>query len=69
MPISPSITIGSSAIWRKEMYTSAFNVEESDAMFSRTDPEVQRAVELMPKASALAEMARKVIAARTAGGK
>jgi carboxyl-terminal processing protease len=51
----------------REMYTSAFNVEESDAMFSRTDPEVQRAVELMPKASALAETARKVIAQRTAG--
>ena len=50
------------------MYTSAFNVDESDAMFSRTDPEVQRAVELMPKASALAETARKVIAARTAAG-
>ncbi|MEO8598126.1 MAG: S41 family peptidase [Candidatus Solibacter sp.] len=51
----------------KEMYTTAFNVEDSDAMFSRTDPEVQRAVELMPKASALMETARKVIAARTAG--
>ena len=48
----------------KEMYTSAFNVDESDAMFSRTDPEVQRAVELMPKAMALAEMGRKVVAAR-----
>jgi len=53
----------------REMYTSAFNVEESDAMFSRTDPEVQRAVELMPKASALAEMARKVVAARSSSGK
>ena len=36
-----------------EMYISAFNVDESDAMFARTDPEVEKAVELMPKAAAL----------------
>ena len=48
----------------KEMYTSAFNVDESDAMFARTDPEVEKAVELMPKATALAESAKKVIVQR-----
>ena len=48
----------------REMYTSAFNVDESDAMFSRTDPEVARAVELMPKASALLASAKKVLAQR-----
>jgi hypothetical protein len=48
----------------KEMYTTAFNVEESDAMFARTDPEVEKAVEMMPKASALLESAKKVIAQR-----
>ena len=45
----------------KEMYTSAFNVDESDAMFARTDPEVAKAVEMMPKASALLQSAKKVI--------
>ena len=30
----------------KEMYTTAFNVDESDAMFARTDPEVEKAVEV-----------------------
>ena len=48
----------------REMYTSAFNVDESDAMFSRTDPEVAKAVELMPKASALLQSAKKVLAQR-----
>ena len=32
------------------MYTTAFNVDESDAMFARTDPEVEKAVDMMPKA-------------------
>jgi carboxyl-terminal processing protease len=48
----------------REMYTSAFNVDESDAMFARTDPEVAKAVELMPKASALLLSAKKVLAQR-----
>ncbi len=49
----------------KEMYTTAFNVDESDTMFARTDPEVEKAVEMMPKASALLESAKKIIALRT----
>jgi hypothetical protein len=48
----------------QEMYTTAFNVEESDTMFARTDPEVLKAVEMMPKASALLESAKKIIAQR-----
>ena len=48
----------------KEMYTTAFNVDESDAMFSRTDPEVTKAVDMMPKASALLESARKIVVQR-----
>jgi len=48
----------------KEMYTTAFNVDESDLMFSRTDPEVEKAVEMMPKASALLETARKIVVQR-----
>jgi carboxyl-terminal processing protease len=48
----------------REMYTSAFNVDESDAMYSRTDPEVVKAVELMPEASALLQSAKKILARR-----
>ena len=48
----------------KEMYTTAFNVDESDAMFARTDPEVEQAVDMMPKASALLESAKKIVVQR-----
>ncbi len=48
----------------QEMYTTAFNVDESDSMFARTDPEVEMAVEMMPKASALLETAKKIIVQR-----
>jgi len=51
----------------KEMYTTAFNVDESDRMFSQTDPEVERAVEALPKAAALSESARKIIVQRMNG--
>src|ERR1019366_5096663 len=49
----------------QEMYTTAFNVDESDAIFARTDPEVEAAVDMMPKASALLETAKKIIVQRT----
>lgn len=48
----------------KEMYTTAFNVDEADLMFQKADPEVQRAVELMPKAAALLENAKKYMSQR-----
>ncbi|HXK01771.1 MAG TPA: S41 family peptidase [Verrucomicrobiae bacterium] len=48
----------------KEMYTTAFNVDESDAMFARTDPEVAKAVDDMSKASALLESAKKIVVQR-----
>jgi hypothetical protein len=48
----------------REMYTSAFNLDDSDAMFARTDPEVEKAVDMMPKASALLDSAKKVTAQR-----
>jgi carboxyl-terminal processing protease len=48
----------------KEMYTTAFNVDESDAMFAHTDPEVAKAVEDMPKAAALLETAKKIVVQR-----
>jgi carboxyl-terminal processing protease len=51
----------------KEMYTTAFDVDASDAMFSRTDPEVAKAVDLMPKAAGLIESAKKITAQRLKG--
>jgi hypothetical protein len=41
-----------------------FNLDESDAMFARTDPEVHKAVDMMPQASALLESAKKIIVQR-----
>jgi hypothetical protein len=38
-------------------------------MYARTDPEVARAMDLMPKASALEEGARKIIVQRLGGRK
>src|SRR5262249_9104077 len=52
----------------REMFTTAFNVDEADAVFLRMDPEVEKAVELMPGAETLLENARKVISQRTSQG-
>lgn len=48
----------------REMYITAFNIDESDRVFSQSDPEVERAVESMPKARALLETAKKVLVQR-----
>jgi carboxyl-terminal processing protease len=48
----------------KEMYTWAFNVDESDRIFAQTDPEVMRAVDAMPKAMTLLQDARRAIVQR-----
>jgi hypothetical protein len=48
----------------REMYITAFNIDESDKVFAKTDPEVERAVESMPKARALVETARKILVQR-----
>jgi carboxyl-terminal processing protease len=49
-----------------EMYITAFNKDESDRVMALTDPEVERAIEAMPKAHALVETAKKVVAQRMA---
>jgi carboxyl-terminal processing protease len=49
---------------KREMYITAFNLDESQRVFAETDPEVERAVELMPKARALLENAKKIIVQR-----
>ncbi len=51
----------------REMYIHAFNVDESDRVFAMTDPEVERAVEAMPRAATLVEAARKIIVQRMRG--
>ncbi len=48
----------------KEMYTTAFDVDVASQVFAQTDPEVQRAVDALPKAVALVENARKVVVQR-----
>ena len=47
-----------------EMYITAFNKDESDRVLAQTDPEVERAVEAMPKAKALLETAKRIIVRR-----
>jgi carboxyl-terminal processing protease len=51
----------------QEVYTFAFNVEESERVSALLDPEVARAVDAMPKAATLLESAKKVVAQRAAG--
>ncbi len=48
----------------REMYVYAFNKDESDRMFTMTDPAVEKAVEAMPKAEALVQNARKIVVER-----
>jgi carboxyl-terminal processing protease len=48
----------------REMYITAFNINESDRIFAQTDPEVAKAVDAMPKANALLETTKKIIVER-----
>ena len=48
----------------REMYIWAFNVDESDRVFAANDPEVQKALDAMPQATALMRNARRVIVQR-----
>jgi len=50
----------------KEMYIHAFDVDASDRMFAMTDPAVERAIDALPKASALLQGARKAARERLA---
>ncbi|MGB9606265.1 MAG: S41 family peptidase, partial [Bryobacteraceae bacterium] len=47
------------------IYSSAFSVDEARRLTIETDPEVARAIECLPKAKALLENARRVVAQRT----
>jgi carboxyl-terminal processing protease len=48
----------------REMYTTAFGLDESDRVFAQNDPEVEKAIESLPKAVSLAQNAKKVIVER-----
>jgi carboxyl-terminal processing protease len=52
---------------RREMYITAFGVEESRKLAVDTDPLVLHAIDVLPKARALAEDAKKTIAQRAQG--
>ena len=50
----------------REMYITAFNVDESRKYAIETDPEVEKAIDAMPKARALLENAKRIVAQRLA---
>jgi len=54
---------------RLHMYQSAFGTEDARRLAVETDPEVGKAIEAMPKASALLEQVKKVIAQRLSANK
>ncbi|MBI3665356.1 MAG: S41 family peptidase [Acidobacteria bacterium] len=54
---------------KKEMYVSAYDEDEGNKVYVESDPEVQEAIELIPRARQLTEDAQKLIAQRTAAGK
>jgi carboxyl-terminal processing protease len=49
---------------KREMYITAFDIDESDRVAMETDPEVERAIDAMPKAKALLDSARKILVQR-----
>ena len=51
---------------RREMYITAFSQDEARKVALETDPLVEKAIEAMPKAKALLETAKKMIAQRQA---
>jgi carboxyl-terminal processing protease len=49
---------------KREMYITAFSVEESRKVAVEQDPEIQKAIEALPKAKALVENAKKMLVKR-----
>ena len=52
---------------KSEIFVDAFGQEEGLKVRAETDPEVIKALDLLPQARALAENAKKVIAERNSG--
>ena len=49
---------------KREMYSSAFGMDDANRLTIETDPEVAKAVDALPKAQALLDTAKRVIAQR-----
>ncbi len=49
---------------KREMYITAFNLDESQKVAVETDPAVERAIDAMPKAKALLDSAHKIVVQR-----
>jgi carboxyl-terminal processing protease len=49
---------------KREMYVTAFNLDESLKVAAETDPEVERAIDAMPKAKALLETVHRIVVER-----
>ena len=49
---------------KREMYITAFNLDESQRVAVETDPEVERAIDSLPKAKALLDSSRKIVVER-----
>ena len=49
---------------KREMYITAFSVDESQRVAIEQDPEIQKAMEAMPKAQALLDNAKKLMVQR-----
>ena len=49
---------------QREMYITAFSIDESRRIAIETDPMVERAIDAMPKAKALLDTSKKILAQR-----
>ena len=49
---------------KQQIYSSAIDIDEGAKVFVESDPDVQTAVDLLPRARALAEEAQKLVAQR-----
>jgi carboxyl-terminal processing protease len=49
---------------KREIYQSAFGLEDARRLAVETDPEVAKGVDAMPKATALLDKAKRIIAQR-----
>jgi len=49
---------------QREMYITAFSIDDSRRIAIETDPMVEKAIEAMPKAKALLDTSRKIMAQR-----
>ncbi len=54
---------------QREMYITAFSIDDSNRYAIEIDPEVEKAIDAMPKARALLENAKRIVAQRLASNK